>query len=125
MVRSHQAVPLLSLLHSRAEFRRVAEKGAFRNGDRPVDRGVAVMLLGVSAMQAAWAEGPTAGNAADATGITVNSDDVRQAETSERGSDASSAADLEAKRAAMTRRTSPAITLGVTGWVGGQVIVAH
>jgi hypothetical protein len=25
----------------------------------------------------------------------------------------------------MTRRTSPAITLGVTGWVGGQVIVAH
>ena len=33
--------------------------------------GVAVMLLGVSAMQAAWAEGPTAGNAADATGIIV------------------------------------------------------
>jgi hypothetical protein len=32
---------------------------------------------------------------------------------------------LEAKRAAMTRRSSPAITLGVTGWVGGQVIVAH
>jgi hypothetical protein len=87
--------------------------------------GVAVVLLGVSATQAAWAEGPTAGNAADATGITVNSDDVRQAETSERGSDASSAADLEAKRAAMTRRSSPAITLGVTGWVGGQVIVAH
>jgi hypothetical protein len=68
--------------------------------------GVAVMLLGVSATQAAWAEGPTAGNAADATGIIVNSDDVRQAETSERGSDALSAADLEAKRAAMTRRSS-------------------
>jgi hypothetical protein len=47
--------------------------------------------------------------------ITVNSDDVRQAETSERGTDASSAADLEAKRAAMTRPSSPAITLGVTG----------
>ena len=87
--------------------------------------GVAVILLGLSAMQAAWAEGPTAGSAADATGITVNSDDVRQAETSLRGSDASSADDLEAKRAAMTRRSSPAITLGVTGWVGGQVIVAH
>jgi hypothetical protein len=52
-------------------------------------------------------------------------DDVRQAETSERGNDASSAAGLEAKRAAMTRRSSPAITLGVTGWVGGQVIVSH
>jgi hypothetical protein len=60
--------------------------------------GVAVMLLGVSATQAAWAEGPATGNAADATGITVNSDDVRQAETSERGSDAPSADDLEAKR---------------------------
>jgi hypothetical protein len=87
--------------------------------------GATVMLLGASATQPAWAEGPTAGNAADATGITVNSDYVRQAETSERGSDASSAAGLEAKRAAMTRRLVPRSTLGVTGWVGGQVIVSH
>jgi hypothetical protein len=29
--------------------------------------GVVVVLLGVSATRVAWAEGPTAGNAADAT----------------------------------------------------------
>ena len=87
--------------------------------------GVAVMLLGVSATQAAWAEGPTAGNAADAQALS--SIPMTSAKPKHPSAAATLRArhDLEAKRAAMTRRSTPAITLGVTGWVGGQVIVAH
>jgi hypothetical protein len=35
--------------------------------------------------------------------------------------DADAAGDLEATRAAVERRSGPAISVGVSGWVGGQI----
>ena len=39
--------------------------------------------------------------------------------------DAAKVTDLEAARAAVEHRVTPALSLGVSGWVGEQIIVAH
>jgi hypothetical protein len=64
----------------------------------------------------------------DSGSLSINPDDVRQTNTDEsqsRGDDASRVTDLESTRAALDRRSGPALSLSISGWVGEQVIYAH
>ena len=64
-----------------------------------------------------------------APNLSIKLDDARPLDTGAApqlpGDDASMVTDLEAARAAVEQRVTPALSFGVSGWVGEQVIVAH
>lgn len=88
---------------------------------------VAAVLLGVLALSsAASAGGPAAQDSTNGGELKINPDDVRQKNASDADArDEDAAADLESTRAALDRRSGPAVSVGVSGWVGEQVVRTH
>ena len=68
-------------------------------------------------------------NGINGKSLVINPDDVRKSDPAAaaqtRDDDASRINDLESTRAALDRRTGPALSLSISGWVGEQVISAH
>jgi hypothetical protein len=94
---------------------------------RTVRRNICAVLMALSTLastDSARAEDLSAPN------LSIKLDDARPLDTgaapqSPGLDDASKLTDLEATRAAIEHRVTPALSLGVSGWVGEQVIVAH
>ena len=59
----------------------------------------------------------------DSGSLSINPTNTDESQS--RGDDASRTADLESTRAALDRRSGPALSLSISGWVGEQVIYAH
>jgi hypothetical protein len=93
---------------------------------RTVRRNICAVLMALSAF--ASISSPRAEDLS-APNLSIKLDEARPSDTGEapqsREDDASKVTDLEAMRAAVEQRVTPALSLGVSGWVGEQVIVAH
>ena len=86
-------------------------------------------LIALASISSARAEYLSARELVNGGSLSIKPDDVHQMDTGataqSREDDASKVTDLEATRAAIDRHAAPALSLGVSGWVGEEVIRAH
>jgi hypothetical protein len=113
----------------------LSRQDSYRDDDRPTEkldgdrafvrlRGADVLATTFSA-RAADLSVPNLDNKS----LAINPDDVRQSEpigaAQTRDDDTFGINDVESTRAALDRRGGAALSLGIAGWVGEQVISAH
>ena len=93
---------------------------------RTVRRNICAVLTALSTLASI---GSARADDLSAPNLSIKLDDARPLDTGTAPQspedDASMVTDLEATRAAVEHRVTPALSLGISGWVGEQVIVAH
>ena len=93
---------------------------------RTVRRNICAVLMALSTLASI---GSSRAEDLSAPNLSIKLDDAHPWDTraapQSLQDDAAKVTDLEAARAAVEHRVTPALSLGVSGWVGEQVIVAH